>query len=382
MRDILSLLIQETPQSDILRNQRRNAESQALRDASQNAGRLDLLASVAQMANNPGAANATKMAAGSQREQFSPVQLGSQGFMLPSEGQFVESPMFADEKAEGRRSRVLTAAIAAEERRQRNQERIDFEKQRELDRIEQRERESLRRAESAREARALRLTLGGVARANADERARSRADTDAENRVRKFSESLEKAGLPELDQALGNVRGVLEKYRDDIPGYGRLMSLAPDFALTDEAQQVRADMQMAANIILKARSGAAVTNQEQQRFLREVAAGKGFSVAALRRGWDNIFEAVEGKKQNILSSVPDDVLRVYNERSPVPLTRRAPSEARLLRASASSAGVPTKGGDRGARAPAAPSADTPPPGISPQVWAAMPPQDRELFKPK
>lgn len=374
--DLLQLLANpDTSQSDALRAARRADESGALRTAAGRASQMDLLASVAQMANNPGAAAATKMAAGSQRQQFSPVQMGQQGFMLPSEGQFVESPMFADEKREARANRVLTATLAAQERRQREQDRINFEREREQDRIDQRERESLRKDEAAREGRLLRQTLAGITGGNAAERARTKLDADTENRVRRFGETLEKAGIPELEQALGNVRGVLTRHTDRIPGYGRLESLAPDFALPDEAQQTRADMQMAANIILKSRSGAAVTNQEQQRFLREVAAGKGFSVAALRRGWDNVFEAIEGKKQNLLATVPDSILGVYNERSPVQFTRRAPADARLTPASSNDR-IPTKGGDRRP----APAAGSPPPGVSPQQWAVMPPEDRALFQ--
>jgi hypothetical protein len=379
--DLLELLASGSgpSQADVLRNQRRGEESAALRSASQNAGRMDILAAATQMAGNPGAAAAAKMAAGSQREQFSPVQMGTQGFMLPNEGQFVESPMFADEKREGRASRLQAAVIAAQERRQRDQERRDLQQRMHDDRMTAAERAAEDRRLRHLEMLELRRGLGVVAGAGRADREAQRSEKDRDDRVRRLGETLEKAGLPELEQALGSVRGVLTQYTT-VPGYGRVMSMAPDFALSDEAQQVRSNMQMAANIILKSRSGAAVTNQEQQRFLREVALGKGMSEAALRNGWNNVFEAIEGKKQNLLATAPDDILEVYNSRSPVRFDRRAPVDARLPTPTPSPGRTRTVPESTRPRAGAAPAADAPPTGVSPAVWAVMPPEDRALFR--
>jgi hypothetical protein len=380
--DLLELLSAGSgpSQADILRNQRRGEESAALRTANQNAGRMDLLAAASQMAANPGAAAAAKMSAGSQREQFSPVQMGQQGFMLPNEGQFVESPMFADEKREARASRLQAAVIAADERKARDQERRDLQQQMHRDRMSAAERAAEDRRERHLESMGLRRALAAMAGGNAADRARSREERDTDNSVRRLGETLEKAGIPELEQALGSVRGVLTEYTS-LPGYGRVMSMAPDFALSDEAQQIRSNMQMAANIILKSRSGAAVTTQESQRFLREVALGKGMSEAALRNGWNNVFEAIEGKKQNLLSTVPDNILEVYNSRSPVRFDRRTPADARLPTATPSPGRTRTvPESTRPRPAPAAAAAGSPPAGIPPAVWAVMPAEDRALFK--
>jgi len=134
MEDLLSLLSQPNSQSAALRATRRAEEAAALKSANEQAGSLDMLAVAGQMANNPGAAAATKMAAGQQRQRFAPQALGQSGFMLPNEGQFVESPMFADEKQAGRESRLQLAVAAMQEKRVREQDRRDLTLQRDEDR--------------------------------------------------------------------------------------------------------------------------------------------------------------------------------------------------------------------------------------------------------
>jgi hypothetical protein len=140
-------------------------------------------------------------------------------------------------------------------------------------------------------------------------------------------------------------------------------------------------MSSLSNILLKARSGAAVTIQENRRFLNEVMTGAGMSETALRHGWNNVLEEIETKKQNILAGYDDKILAAYNRNNPTPFERRDPRTARLGTSAATTEqrrDIPTKSGR-----PAAPAAaDTPPPGVSAAAWRVMPPEDRALFKPK
>lgn len=77
-----------------------------LRNAGQRANRHNTLAAVAQMANNPGIAKAALMAQKAAQQEASPVQMGQQGFMLPEQGEFVESPMYVEEKQAGRQAKA------------------------------------------------------------------------------------------------------------------------------------------------------------------------------------------------------------------------------------------------------------------------------------
>ena len=69
-----------------------------LRAASQRANRHNDLAAIAQMAGNPGIAKAALMAQKNAQQEASPVQMGQQGFMLPDQGEFVDSPMYTENK--------------------------------------------------------------------------------------------------------------------------------------------------------------------------------------------------------------------------------------------------------------------------------------------
>ena len=86
-----------------------------LAGANQRASQHDILAAVAAMANNPGAAAAAKMAAANAQRQFAPTRLGNQGFMLPDTGAFVPSKIYKDEQEAAREAKksALQATIEA-----------------------------------------------------------------------------------------------------------------------------------------------------------------------------------------------------------------------------------------------------------------------------
>ena len=77
-----------------------------LRTAGQRANRHNNLAAVAQMAGNPGIAKAALLAQKNAQQEASPIQMGQQGFMLPDQGEFVESPMYVEEKRAGRQAQA------------------------------------------------------------------------------------------------------------------------------------------------------------------------------------------------------------------------------------------------------------------------------------
>lgn len=86
-----------------------------------NAQRFNEIAAVTHLINNPAAVKATS-AAQESAMAGGPQRLGQQGYMLPSSGEFVESPIYADEKQaqrdamlEGRRASADAAMERARE---------------------------------------------------------------------------------------------------------------------------------------------------------------------------------------------------------------------------------------------------------------------------
>lgn len=332
---------------------RRTDQSGALQDANAQANSLAPLAAISQLMNNPGAARAAQSANINQQARFKPVQMGTQGFMLPQSGQFAESPMYVDEKNAARETRVNALADTLAMREKIAADAI----------AQKREHDATRSADQQRHDRnmsVLRTTIAGMSvdpRIAAGEKADAAKEKAHNANVTKFSTLLDKEGVPEFEQALGMVEGTLNKYPSGkLPGAGRAESFLPSVLADTETQMVRTDMQRAANILLAARSGKAVTDSEQRRFLVEVGQGKGMAEDTLRKGWKNVRDGFESKKDNLLAGVGDDVLSTYNERSPITLARRPKQEG-------------------------TPAADEAPRGgVDALTWKHMTPKERALFK--
>lgn len=298
--------------AQVLQGQQR---SSALEQASQQANRFNTLAAVAQMANNPGVAEAALLAQRNAQAQHKPVQMGQQGFALPSTGEFISSPMYEQDRKDRAEEKRYLLEQTLQGRRDAQQANLEAQAARAQERAEQRERD-----------RQLRMTLEGMqgdlrrelAAAGAGKRTavdEIKLGRTRDAAVQKYATQLEKAALPEFDQALEIAESVLTTYKPGkLPGYGRVMSAVPSGMLSNEGQLARTDMQMAANILLKARSGAAVTDSEMRRFLQEVATGAGMSEEAMRKGWANVRKAFDAKRQNLGTMLDDEGHSTYVER--------------------------------------------------------------------
>jgi hypothetical protein len=290
-----------------------------MQQASERANKFNILAAVGAMANNKQAAAAAAMADQQQQKRYAPKSLGVQGFALPESGNFIPSPIYLNERESEREQKRSALAATLEARREQEAARIEAQNQR------------------AADANALRMTLAGMANSNRamlagmrqgdaaeakQEKAQVAAAADLDKRVNRFSTALEKGGVPEFEAALQTAEGRLSRHKEgELPGYGRLGSMVPNMMSTDEMQMTRSDMAAAANILLKARSGAAVTESELRRFLEETASGKGMSEAAMRAGWKKLRTHFNARRDNFTSGVGDDVLNTYNERNGAQFTR-------------------------------------------------------------
>lgn len=299
------------PQGLMAQLLRRKQQGQAFQGANTNAHQYDQLAAIMQMANNPGAAAAAKMSATNAQNQYKPLSLGQQGFALPASGEFVSSPMYEDEKEAGRLLRKTLAAQTEESRRQETQRKSDEAIAKDARERELRGAETEVKRQGMENRFVLGQTMAEIARARAEAAGQKKSDAaskDMEKNLTKYATTLDKTGLPEVLNAIEPVRALLTSTATGkLSGVGRAQGLIPDFMATDEMQGNRTLMQDAANIILKARSGAAVTNSEDQRFLRAVGGGKGMDEKTLRTGWNNVLSSIASRASSLAAGYGGDI---------------------------------------------------------------------------
>ncbi len=189
------------------------------------------------------------------------------------------------------------------------------------------------------------------------EKAEARRADQIDRSVTQYSNTLQKEGIPELETAVSGLENVLGLYDKkgpdgktvvgDAPGVGILAGALPGFALPEEGKNVRQAIAQVRNIVLSARSGAAVTDQELRRLVEELGTGVGQSEESLRTGLQRVRERLEAIKANAAAGVSDDVKDAYEGRGGIPIQRGAGSRP----ASAGLTRVPLTG----ARPPATPA---------------------------
>ena len=154
-----------------------------------------------------------------------------------------------------------------------------------------------------------------------DAQARREAEK-TEGGVQKYAATLQKEGIPELETAVSAAESALGRYKPGaVPGVGRVAGAVPSALLSDEGNDVRQAVATVRNIVLNARSGAAVTDQELRRMVEELGTGIGQSEDALRRGLQKVRNRLEKVKANAAAGVSDDVKGLYEERGGVKIQR-------------------------------------------------------------
>lgn len=280
------------------------------------ANRFSNMSAISQLANNPDAARAAIAAHENAQKEYKPVQMGQTGFALPGTGEFVENPIYAEQRLvdKGEKRQALAESIQA--RKDAQAERLAAQQQMQADRLAAQSREN-----------GLYRTLASVAQANREAATAAKAEAkgaaaadksskELDKYVDKYKTDLEKTAIPQFDEALSVAEAVLTKYPagKDIPGFGRFDGMLHNALLSTDGQMARSDMQAAANVLLKARSGAAVTDGEAKRFLLEIASGAGMSEVALRNGWKHVRGIFEKQKQNITSGYAPEIHDAYLSR--------------------------------------------------------------------
>ena len=178
-----------------------------------------------------------------------------------------------------------------------------------------------------------RLEQRELSRKDRAERHRERLDFRQEQKLDKdvevISKRLEKTGVLQQRRAFDDIEGYLAERGADldhpdsapeIPGMGLLGGFRPDVLTPTADVSFRQNVQALANRLLKARSGAAVTDTEYRRFLMEAGSGDFSSEQNLMTGLKKMRDDIKLQSTNILKSADPDAAREYEHRTGVNLS--------------------------------------------------------------
>lgn len=146
---------------------------------------------------------------------------------------------------------------------------------------------------------------------SADAKAEAATKKDLDRYVERYGKEREKVGLPAMRSYITTADTVLSKYEGkSLPGIGFL-----DFSsrTSQEGSEVRQAVQAVQNALLKALSGAAVTQSEADR-LQSQMFGPLATEASFKAGWNALKAAIDAQEQNIDKSYDPLVVETYQSR--------------------------------------------------------------------
>jgi len=291
-----------------------------LRAAGQRANRHNNLAAVAQMANNPGIAKAAMLAQKNAQAEAAPVQMGNQGFMLPDQGEFVDSPMYTEQKQADRQSRAAALRASLEARREQTRLMEEGRNERAGQSNELR-RLLAQQAEQGRQDRlsqslALRELLAGK---KSEEKAAAPQFKEAD--IQKLSAFADKKQLPRLLPQARQLLKAIEAAGDkDIPGLtstDQMLVRAPGGTrlLSKDAIDNHTALQGILNALTRADAGLSQTQGEVVRqaleTLNSVPASSQVRAQVLKK---HILPILEQQRSAVLGSASPAALAEYRSR--------------------------------------------------------------------
>ena len=131
-------------------------------------------------------------------------------------------------------------------------------------------------------------------------------DKDTDNRQQKLSTQMIKNGVPEIESALVEFEGLAAKYKNDLPGIG-----IDKWLLSKDAKDMKSAFAQVRNMVLKERSGAAVTNPEFQRLKEEIEGAMYTTDDDAIRWISRIRSTLERVKGTIFAGYGDRVKKAY-----------------------------------------------------------------------
>lgn len=157
-----------------------------------------------------------------------------------------------------------------------------------------------------------------------------------DKKVETISKRIETEQVVPKNNALENINSYLDRKfnvnlnsdekdlkKVDIEGIGFLGAMRPDFLTNKEDVEFRQQVSSLANALLKSRSGAAVTDQEYSRFLKEVGSGNFSTEANMLSGLKKMQRDIEDQNKNIGKIYGKDVLDEYQSRTGIQLKTEA-----------------------------------------------------------
>jgi uncharacterized protein with beta-barrel porin domain len=129
---------------------------------------------------------------------------------------------------------------------------------------------------------------------------------DSINEQGTVSKEFQKLELDQMENAIDILERTLNTAIEggqggDLPGAGPIGGRVPDIFTSRAGKALRADFQRASNILLKLRSGAAVTEPEMNRFMQEMSGGTSTSdEAMLFRNINILRKDLENRKMSFI----------------------------------------------------------------------------------
>lgn len=136
-------------------------------------------------------------------------------------------------------------------------------------------------------------------------------DKNRDTNVRRLSESMTRAAIPELKNDLATLQSTISGFGEgDIPGVGYTGAF-PTMMLSDKGADMRQKLATVRNKLLKMRSGAAVTDPEMNRLIEELGS---MNDRDLVLAIPKIIQGVEAVEEGILAGYDQDVVDTYSGR--------------------------------------------------------------------
>jgi hypothetical protein len=131
--------------------------------------------------------------------------------------------------------------------------------------------------------------------------------------IEKHATNLANDQIPSLVTAINELVDTFNSGKN-VEGIGLAESYVPNLFLGEQGVRNRTNLHQVANVLLKQRSGAAVTDQEYARFLKELQAGKIPDEKSIRTHLGKIAQDAKSLVALRESSIPKKALEEYKAR--------------------------------------------------------------------
>jgi len=147
--------------------------------------------------------------------------------------------------------------------------------------------------------------------------------------IEDLSDAWDDGGMPTLGHAIGMISNSMEAFPEgtDIEGMGQTGALHKSL-ISERGVQLRQRVASLMNLVLKDRSGAAVTVPEFDRFKKEFNAGLLQTDEDFRNAFSDLKKGFEDHKESIAAGYSDAALSTFSKRSGIKFKERKKKSGR------------------------------------------------------